>query len=81
MDTNQQSQFSNGFDHGNYCNAYETEDFEIAGRCLKGKSEYFVAGFVLGFYSSYEIHEVPSGLMQDTVTYYRKLFAKTLGDE
>lgn len=57
--------YSRGFDHGNYGNAYETSDWEafVMGRHAEtpeglDETEYR-AGMLLGFFSSYEIHEIP----------------------
>lgn len=50
---------SNGFDAGNYANAYETQDYEhaLAKLSMNRTSEY-VAAFTLGFFSSYELDEM-----------------------
>jgi muramoyltetrapeptide carboxypeptidase LdcA involved in peptidoglycan recycling len=50
---------SRGFDAGNYANAYETTDFERAlGSLSMNRSAEYVAAFTLGFFSSYERHEM-----------------------
>jgi len=60
--------FSRGEDHGNYENAYVTETWD-EGRVLDwarrtfvgiGEQECAILGALLGFFSSYELHEVPS---------------------
>ena len=61
--------FRMGFDHGNYAAAYKNvqwasealiaeRDERIATRTFDVR-QHWVAGFVLGVYSSYELHEVP----------------------
>lgn len=56
---------SHGFDAGNYANAYTSEDLDEAweieedGRPGNAESEHFRAAFVIGFFSSYEEHEIP----------------------
>jgi len=59
--------FSRGFDAGNYGNAYEGEELSAVYNEDEGEEEYsdkerqaFRAGFVLGFFSSYEDDEIPS---------------------
>ena len=62
--------FSRGFDHGNFGNAYESTDYEEwiesvdlaeAAEDIEGFDESeFRAGLMLGFFSSYEIHEIES---------------------
>ena len=61
---------SRGFDAGNFANAYTSEDFGARSvqteltRALfvrrAREQEAFRAGFVLGFFASYEDHEIPS---------------------
>lgn len=52
---------AHGFSAGNYANAYETEDLEVAiqKRNVATRSEAYRAAFILGFYGSYELHEIP----------------------
>lgn len=47
-----------GFDRGNYCAAYETQNFRKALKRIKGESPEYLAGFTLGFFSTYERHEM-----------------------
>ena len=57
---------SYGFDHGNYANAYETEDLETMLSDLPaGRSGAYRGGAVLGFFSSYERHEVPADAVDE----------------
>lgn len=63
MTSKERLQLSHGFDRGNYANAYETTDYETFLNNLP-EDESFVKhhyriGCLLGFFSSYEIHEVP----------------------
>jgi len=65
--TNEKIAFSRGEDHGNYENAYVTETWD-EGRVLDwarrtfpgiGEQESAILGALIGFFSSYESHEVP----------------------
>ena len=51
-------QWHRGYDAGNYDSAYRAETPDL--RPLLGKSDNFRAGYLVGFYSSYELHEVPA---------------------
>lgn len=56
-------QISRGFDAGNYANAYETTDYDRAIASLSmNRSKAYVAAFTLGFFGSYEPHEMGSHL-------------------
>jgi len=61
-DTERDTRLSQGFSAGNYCNAYETQDLEQAfkQRDLDGSGEPFKMAFIMGFFASYELHEIPS---------------------
>lgn len=50
------------FDRGNYCNAYETQDVDAAWdrAAEKLKADRAPEAWLCGFFSSYELHEVPS---------------------
>jgi hypothetical protein len=52
---------SRGFDAGNYANAYVSENYLTAFNADTGPKEHeaYCAGFVLGFFSSYEVDEIP----------------------
>ena len=63
---------SRGFDSGNYANAYVSTDFDESwwndeDDEFKGNPLYR-AGFVVGFYSSYEDHEVPGDNLDELET-------------
>lgn len=50
---------SEGFDAGNYANAYDTTDLEQAISSLSpNRSEAYIDAFILGFFSSYAPHEM-----------------------
>ena len=48
---------SHGFSAGNYANAYKSTDLERFD--LDSVTEHYRVAFVLGFYSSYELDEIP----------------------
>lgn len=73
LNTIDKTELSHGFYRGNYANAYETEDYEQAVKQLVGQTGFYRVGFLVGFFSSYELHEVP-GEQQDEVERYRKAF-------
>jgi hypothetical protein len=53
------AEFSRGFERGNYAHGYENQDYRAAQNKLCGETGFFRVGFLLGFYSSFELHEVP----------------------
>lgn len=56
---------SRGFDAGNYSNAYETQDLIAATDHRQAfVDEAYRTGFILGFFSSYELHEI-DGAVRD----------------
>lgn len=63
--------FSDGFDHGNYGNAYESQDWGswYADNCTEPAEaedpDAYRAGMLLGFFSSYELHEIPADIADD----------------
>ena len=56
------TELSHGFAAGNYANAYETENLEVAmqSRRVFEKSEAYRTACILGFDGSYELHEIPA---------------------
>jgi len=61
--------FSRGFDHGNYGNAYESQDWDSFSEDMETPEgldpvEYHV-GAMLGFFSSYEIHEIEGDYQEE----------------
>lgn len=73
--------FERGYDAGNYANAYETEDLESALEAegydddmpLNPRRFRFREGFVLGFFSSYELDEIPDEHREE-VEYLRGIY-------
>jgi len=65
--------FERGYDAGNYASAYETEDVVEAwnARILSGREVY--EGFILGFFSSYELDEIPDEHREE-VDYLRGIY-------
>lgn len=51
---------SRGFDAGNFANAYETQDYDaaIGNRRVSRDKGPFGLAFILGFFGSYELHEM-----------------------
>lgn len=68
--TQELDQISKGFDHGNYRSAYEVETYDNEDTTLNGQSDFFRIGYLLGFFSSYELSEIPA-IERDAVEYYR----------
>lgn len=60
--TRKDDQIRRGIDAGNYANAYETTCLETALAKLRRRSEAYRAAFILGFFGSYEPHEMGSDL-------------------
>jgi hypothetical protein len=66
-------QFDKGYTEGNYSSAYVSENPAVAWDKLEtehDKESDFYAGFILGFFGSYELHEIPL-LYQDEVEHIR----------
>jgi len=70
-------ELSHGFNHGNYANAYTTEDYDQMQDDLNGRTGFFRVGCLLGFFASYEAHEIPDD-WRDEVEHYRAV-ARKLG--
>ena len=78
-----QVHFSRGYDSGNYANAYESEYLAVVmpaslaeyckaeGSLEKPAIDAWSTGFILGFYSSYEWHEIPDVFVGSAVRAYR----------
>jgi hypothetical protein len=73
----ERTDFSRGYDAGNYGNAYESQDWNAwsAKRKLNGCSHEYRSGAMLGFFSSYEIHEIPMSL-QNTIAQLRDKYGE-----
>ena len=65
---------SDGFDHGNYVNAYITTDYSFNMTELQGANGFYRIGFLLGFFSSYELNEIYNPEHRSEVERYRKEF-------
>lgn len=59
-----------GFTDGNYSSAYEYIDYDTAHKMLNGVNGFYRIGHLLGFFSSYETHEVPQE-WREQVEHYR----------
>ena len=61
------AQLSKGFDAGNHDNAYVSDDYEKASekRGSKMNNAAYAAGYMLGFFSSYEVNEVPMDMRDE----------------
>jgi len=64
-------EFSHGRGRGEYAHAYETLDYETAYKRINGVSGFYMVGFMIGFFASYELHEIPDK-WRDTVEQHRK---------
>ena len=66
-----------GFDRGNYGSAYEATDFESwwSHNCNPPEGiddlHSYLAGLILGFFSSYEISEIPDEVAAEDVAILR----------
>jgi len=66
-----------GFDKGNYGSAYESTDWDswYAHNCIPPENfedvHSYLAGLILGFFSSYEIHEIPDPIAAEDVAILR----------
>lgn len=71
--------FTRGYDAGNYGNAYESQDWNAwsAKRNLSARSNEYRQGAMLGFFSSYELHEIPESL-QNTIAQLRDLHGEEI---
>lgn len=58
---------SRGFDAGNYGNAYQSQDWEAFAEYqrLDQRSDVWRVAALLGFYSSYALHEIPSDMRDE----------------
>jgi hypothetical protein len=80
------AEFNRGFDRGNYASNYETETgYQAVADKICGENGFYRIGHLLGFFSSFEIHEIPENeeihghLCKDEVEKYRKEFRNELG--
>ena len=63
---------SRGFDAGNYASAYTTTDLSAVAGDIPD-SEHYRSAFILGFFSSYELHEIPGS---DIETFQEAYFSE-----
>lgn len=76
-----QVEFNRGFARGNYASAYETEDYGATQKDLIGQNGFYRIGHLLGFFSSFELDEIPDVLiysvpLRDEVEHYRAEFER-----
>lgn len=64
-----------GFAAGNFAAAYETEDFEVAQQTINGANGFYRIGHLLGFFSSFEVYEIPNRWASE-VEHYRAVVRK-----
>ena len=62
-------EFSRGFDRGNYASAYETQRYENAQAAINGSTGFYRVGHLLGFFSAYELSEIPRKWRQEVKRY------------
>lgn len=69
---------SKAWDRGNYCNAYETQDWETAYAENSDKllGENVAQAFLCGFFSSYELSEVNDDIVREELASARELFGE-----
>jgi hypothetical protein len=65
--------YSRGYDRGNYGNAYESQDWETWSSSNKfaEQTEAYREGMLLGFFSSYELHEIADEDIREQVEVLR----------
>lgn len=68
--------FSRGFDRGNYGNAYEPQDWNSwwADNCDANSAPEYAEGALLGFFSTYEIHEISDDVIAEAVAELRNKY-------
>lgn len=85
-------EFDRGWCCGNYTNAYETENLDAVNVSDKAErrgglqpldrlalAQAWAAGFILGFFSSYEDHEIPERHLEDVTA--ARSFEQELSDK
>lgn len=61
-------QESRAYDAGNYCNAYETTDWETAWAEHCEEHASAPHAFLLGFFSSYELSEISDDIAEEVAS-------------
>jgi hypothetical protein len=64
-----------GYAQGNYDAAYETEDYNAAVAAINGSNGFYRVGHLLGFFSSFELHEILDPTVRAEVEHYRAVVA------
>lgn len=69
QDTESKTQFSRGYDRGNYGNAYESQNWTAWSKRngFAKSSQPCREGMLLGFFSSYELHEISDEYVREQV--------------
>lgn len=71
--------FSRGYDHGNYGNAYESQDWETWSADQETPegldAQEYAHGMLLGFFSSFEAHEIGDEMLAQEVSYLRERYS------
>ena len=80
MTLDEQTDFSRGFDRGNYGNAYESQDFGTwyDANEIGYQSAYYTEGAILGFFSSYELNEISDEIAREDVMHLRVKHGKEI---
>lgn len=73
------TEYSRGFDRGNYGSQYEGQDWESWSEKnrYEERSAAYREGMLMGFFSSYELHEVPDEELRHELSVLRAIH----GDE
>jgi hypothetical protein len=84
-DISPEESYSLGFDRGNYGNAYESQDWDSwyadNFETPEGMDRSaYQSGLLLGFFSSYEIHEISDDMAAEEVTSLRKIYGGESSD-
>jgi hypothetical protein len=79
LTTEEKTEFSRGFDAGNYANAYESQNFEEwydAHTMTFDCTPRYIEGMILGFWSSYELSEITDEVARADVEYLRQEYGQ-----
>lgn len=55
-----ETNLSRGFEAGSYADSYETNNLDTALDNIGNHDQDYIDAFVMGFLSSYELHEIPT---------------------
>lgn len=69
----ERTEFSRGFDRGNYASAYESEDWPswYDANDIGNTSAPYCEGVILGFFSSFELDEISDEIAREDVRVLR----------